>query len=69
MPELDLRGLPPPEPLELAVAAVAKLAPGQSLDIRHHRQPYPLYSLLEREGLPYTVKADGDGFVIHVQKP
>ncbi len=43
---LDVRGLPPPEPLEHCLEALADLLPGQRLCMLIDREPYPLYLLL-----------------------
>ncbi|MFT0531339.1 DUF2249 domain-containing protein [Castellaniella hirudinis] len=50
---LDVRSLPPPEPLELCLEALADLAPGQRLHLLIDREPYPLYTLLDRDGFQH----------------
>ncbi|MFA7241259.1 MAG: DUF2249 domain-containing protein [Sulfuricellaceae bacterium] len=47
---LDVRGLEPPQPLEQALEASSRLAPGQRLRMIHHREPCLLYPLLEKRG-------------------
>lgn len=47
---LDVRGLPPPEPLEQCLEALADLAPDQRLHMLIDREPYPLYAMLDRDG-------------------
>lgn len=66
---VDGRGLEPPEPMELAVAALDKLQPGQHLRFLIHRQPYPLYDLLRRYDYNYetTALAEG-GFAVLISK-
>ena len=72
MPErrvIDGRGLEPPEPLELAVAALPTLAPGDELVMLLHCEPLPLYSILERNGFRYRSELRADGArEIHIQK-
>lgn len=60
---LDVRGLEPPQPLELALEASARLAPGQRLRMIHHREPCLLYPLLEKGGFHHrTAGTDDDRF-------
>ena len=72
MPErrvIDGRGLQPPEPLELAVAALPTLAPGDELVLLLHCEPLPLYSILERNGYSYRSELRADGAnEIHIRK-
>ena len=59
MPEprvIDGRDMEPPEPLELALAALATLAPGEELVMLLRCEPLPLYSILERNGFSYRSK-------------
>lgn len=58
---LDVSELPPPEPLERALDALAELPAGDRLVLRHRRQPFPLYDLLRRMGYRWEVSgSDGD---------
>lgn len=66
---LDVRGLPPCEPLELALAAARRLEPGQRLRIIHWRDPFPLYAILEREGLAHSVVRLSEHLEITVWRP
>ena len=64
MPEprlIDGRDLLPPEPLELALAELATLAPGEELVMLLRCEPLPLYSILERNGFCYRSKLRPDG--------
>jgi uncharacterized protein (DUF2249 family) len=61
---LDVRGLPPCEPLELALAAVRKLGCSERVRLVHWREPFPLYELLKKEGFAYDVVALEDRFEI-----
>lgn len=68
--ELDARGLEPPEPLERALAAVALLRPGQRLRLRIHREPFPLYGILDGMGCPHRCEALADGsFLVLIEPP
>lgn len=62
MIELDVRGLPPPEPLENIMHALQTLADGASLRVLIHREPYPLYELLRDAGFTWQtcMLPDGD---------
>ena len=44
---LDVRGLEPPIPMEKALQLAADLLPGQHLHMLIHREPFPLYELLD----------------------
>ena len=48
--ELDVSHLEPPEPMEKILEAISALHPGQYLRVLIHRDPIPLYPILEREG-------------------
>ena len=72
MPEprvIDGRDMEPPEPLELAVAELGKLAPGEELVMLLRCEPLPLYAILDRSGYRYRAlrRADGSN-EIHIQK-
>lgn len=72
MPEprlIDGRDLQPPEPLELALAELATLAPGEELVMLLNCEPLPLYAILDRNGYRYRseLRADGSN-EIHIQK-
>jgi TusA-related sulfurtransferase len=72
MPEprlIDGRGMEPPEPLELAVAALGSLAPGEELVMLLNCEPLPLYAILERSGYRYRSERRADGSnEIHIHK-
>lgn len=51
--ELDVRELEPPEPMQRALDAIARLKPGEQLRMRHHREPYPLYTILNERGFSH----------------
>lgn len=47
---LDVRDLPPPEPFEQVLDAIAELPGDGRLCVLHRRQPFPLYDVLQRLG-------------------
>ena len=47
---VDGRGLLPPEPMERVLMALDLLRPGQHVRFLLHREPYPLYGILENRG-------------------
>ncbi|MFA7280220.1 MAG: DUF2249 domain-containing protein [Sterolibacterium sp.] len=64
MPErrvIDGRDLVPPEPLELTLAALDKMAPGEDLYLLLHCEAVPLYTILRRNGYPYSNRWLEDG--------
>lgn len=50
-PELDLRGLPPPEPMLRALAAADALLSGQAVQVLTPLLPMPLLDALASRGL------------------
>jgi uncharacterized protein (DUF2249 family) len=58
---IDGRDLPPPEPLELTLAALDELPVGQHLVLLLHCSPQPLYNFLRRNGYRWTEDVGGDG--------
>lgn len=62
MPELDVRGLPPPEPFENIARALQTLTGNDTLKVLIHREPFPLYDMLRSAGYAWqtTALADGD---------
>ncbi len=64
MPEprvIDGRGMLPPEPLELAVAALGAMASGDELMLLLHCEPLPLYSILDPRAYRYRSELRTDG--------
>lgn len=58
---VDGRWLEPPEPMERVLLALDMLRPGQTLRFLIHREPVPLYPILEDKGCGYTVHPMEDG--------
>jgi uncharacterized protein (DUF2249 family) len=59
--ELDVRGLPPPEPFENIMQALQILASAAELRVLIHREPYPLYDVLRDTGYDWQTRALADG--------
>ena len=67
---IDGRGMVPPEPLELAVAALGAMACGDELVMLLNCEPLPLYWILDQNGYRYRSELRADGTnEIHIQKP
>ena len=60
-PELDLRDLPAPEPMQRALAAANALQPSRSVTVLTPLVPTPLLELLHAQGLQTTVTMLPDG--------
>lgn len=58
---IDARGLLPPEPMERVLEALPKLARGDALTLLLPREPFPLYSVLTREGFVWQTRLEPDG--------
>lgn len=59
--QLDVRGLEPPIPMEKALDRVARLNPDQALHLLIHREPFPLYELLDGMGFNHRTEAQAGG--------
>lgn len=57
---LDVRQLDPPEPLVRILEAIEHLPPGEYLHVRHRREPYPLYAILEESGYAHFTRPGRD---------
>jgi Uncharacterized conserved protein (DUF2249) len=58
---VDVRWLEAPEPLERAMQALDTLLPGQRVRMLIHREPLPLYGLLETQGFHHQTHLQPDG--------
>ena len=58
---VDARWLEPPEPMELALAALNELQSGQRMLLLIHRVPYPLFGILQEWGYAYDMQERDDG--------
>lgn len=58
--EIDVRGLPPPEPFETIIQSLPP--EGSTLRVLIHREPYPLYEVLRNTGYVRhtTLLSDGN---------
>lgn len=54
--ELDVRGLPPPEPFEKIIHALQTLPDGAELHVLIHREPYPLYEVMRNTGYEWRTQ-------------
>jgi len=61
MSELDVRGLPPPEPFENIMRALPALPVDATLRVLIHREPYPLYAELQDMGYTWQTSSLPDG--------
>jgi hypothetical protein len=60
---LDVSDLPPPEPLERVLDALADLPPGDSLKVRLPLEPVLLYPMLRSMGMHWERSATQDASV------
>lgn len=63
---LDVRGLPPPEPLRLILWALDQ---GTPLTVLHHREPALLFPQLEARGLVWTMTKREDHIQLQIHAP
>nr|CRH06262.1 conserved protein of unknown function [Candidatus Magnetococcus massalia] len=55
---LDVRELPPPEPLKAILEATVRIPPQRRLKVIHNRQPALLYSRLKERNLACETEID-----------
>ncbi|MBF0346240.1 MAG: DUF2249 domain-containing protein [Magnetococcales bacterium] len=60
---LDVRGLPPPQPMVRILEAVTWLTTGTSLEVIHDRVPHLLYPRLKERLLDVETREHPDGTV------
>lgn len=58
---VDGRWLMPPEPMEKVLLALDQLRPGQRVRFLLHREPHPLYGILENMGYRHQTHLLPDG--------
>ncbi len=58
---IDARWLEPPEPMELTLAALEILKPGEKIRLLIHREPYMLFQTLKKWGYGYQSHSCDDG--------
>lgn len=61
--QLDVSELVPPEPMVRILEAAARLQPGQTLLVEHHRRPVYLYPQLDAQGFVHDTTEFGPGRV------
>ena len=65
---VDARGLMPPDPLNLTLAALDTLPPDGEVVLLLYREPGPLYDILRRNGYVHRTETNSDGeFAIHIR--
>ncbi len=50
-----MSGLPPPQPMTEILAALRTLGADEYLVVRHRREPFPLYPMLQELGFAWQV--------------
>ena len=64
---IDVSELEPPEPMEQIFARLRELQPGQLIRVRHRREPFPIYPMLEQAGYKhYCIPSGTEAFLIYV---
>lgn len=58
---VDARWLEPPEPMELTLAGLDVLEPGERLRLLIHRTPHLLFPVLQEWGYDYSMHPCDDG--------
>jgi len=64
---IDVSELEPPEPMERILTRLQQLQAGQLLRVRHRREPFPLYPMLEQAGYEHCcVQSGTEAFLIYI---
>ena len=58
--QIDVRGLPPPEPFENIMHALQALPDGAELLVLIHREPSPLYDVMRKGGYTWHSQMLGE---------
>ena len=58
---VDARWLEPPEPMERALAALEGMTVAERVRLLIHREPFPLYALLQEKGYRHQTYLGSDG--------
>lgn len=66
---IDARWLEPPEPLEKVTQVLDLLKPGQHIRLLLHREPFPLYSILDQGGYTHEASPQPDGSYVILIRP
>ena len=67
---VDVRGLDPPGPMERVLEALPQLRAGQRLCLRIHREPFPLYRILDQNSYAWKTIRNPDGsFEVLIWEP
>jgi uncharacterized protein (DUF2249 family) len=67
---VDGRELEPPEPMHRVLEEVEGLPPGDAVVLLLPREPFPLYRVLQTQGLTWATTLEPDGtFVIRITHP
>jgi TusA-related sulfurtransferase len=67
--EIDARGLEPPEPMEKVMQTLDLLRPGQCIRLLLHREPFPLYPILQSRGFRHDTAPQADGSYVILIRP
>ncbi len=67
---VDVRWLEPPEPMERIIEALSAAGAGERIKVLIHREPFPLYDILEQNGYAWRTMARTDGcFELLIARP
>ena len=66
--DIDNRGLPPPEPMVRILGALANAQQDDQIVALMDREPFPLYSELERRGWDHANEEDGETYRLTIFK-
>jgi len=66
---VDARWQEPPEPMEQVLRALVLLQRGQHIRLLLHREPFPLYSILDSRGYRHDTAPQPDGSYVILIRP
>ena len=64
---INVSELEPPEPMERIFASLQQLQAGQLLRVRHRREPFPIYSMLDQASYQhYCIDLGAETYLIYI---
>ena len=63
---IDVRDLPPPQPLEKIVDALGELDLGIYIKMLHRQRPNMLFPILKKNGFDFLIKEESDEVLIYI---
>jgi len=63
---LDVSNMAAPDPMQAILLALSELPQQKILNVSHRKEPFPLYSILKKQGFEYVTQSTKEGFLISI---